>query len=55
MENIYIFAERINSSEEGNMGAIIYVVAIVETKNGEILELPSNTIKFVDTEVFFQH
>lgn len=48
-----LFHQWINSSEEGNIGSIIYVVAIIETKNGEILELPSNAIKFTDTSVFF--
>ena len=48
-----LFHQFANSSEEGNIGAIIYIVAIVELKNGEIIEVPTDVIKFTDTSLFF--
>ena len=48
-----LFHQWINSSEEGNVGVIIYPIAIVELKNGEIIELPTNAVKFTDTSLFF--
>ena len=47
-----LFHQWINSSEECNGGVITYVVAIVEKLNGEILELPSNAVRFTDTSFF---
>lgn len=46
------FHQWINSSEEGTIGVIVYPIALVEIWNGEILELPTNAIKFVDTASF---
>lgn len=48
-----LFHQWINSSEECNGDVITYVVAIVEKLNGEILELPSNAVRFTDTSSFF--
>ena len=47
------FHQWITSSEEGTVGVIIYPIALVEMSNGEILELPTNAVRFVDTTSFF--
>lgn len=46
------FHQWITSSEEGTVGVIIYPIALVEMSNGEILELPTNAVRFVDTASF---